>query len=473
MARFGRFPLVVGILAAGWIAACHGTLASGERVADESDVTGAADALDAGASDEDASALEAPAPAEGRTRDVLATALDIDVTARTAEASIRVAGSSEPGLSFEIGDLDVRAVKLGDRTLNFAVVDDPDAPEPTWKRRLDIGVPPGTEPVVISITYAFRAHDAFDGWSPSTNLSFLWPYFCSNLFPCHSDPSDGASFALNVRGVPAGQVAVYPTSLPFDAPSYMPAIAIGDFRYTTLGTTSHGTEVGYYALPPEVGGGVVEATSKLVAIFDWLETTIGPYKFGDKVAAVDAKWGPGAYGGMEHHPYFHVASGAFGDENVHAHESAHAWFGDAVRLRCWEDFVLSEGTATYLAARGTEAVRGASAGEAVWADYRSRLRASVASKDTVAWPQTCNKIDILHDPLWSTIPYMKGAFFYRKVAASIGVSKLDGILAKFYATYQGTAAGMGDMLAMIREESGFDPAALADKYLRSLGNPEP
>lgn len=468
MARFGRFPLVVGLFAAGWIVACQGVRTAG--ITDESDVT----AADAGDPDGGASSpLDAPAPAEGRTRDVLSTSLDIDVAAQMAEASIRVAGSSDPGLSFEIGDLDVRAVKLDGRDLNFAVVDDPEAASPTWKRRLDVGVPPGADPVAITITYAFRAHDAFDGWSPSTNLSFLWPYFCSNLFPCHSDPSDGASFALNVRGVPAGQVAVYPTSLPFDAPSYMPAIAIGDFHYTKLGTTSHGTEVGYYALPAEVGGGVVGATSKLVDIFDWLETTVGPYKFGNKVAAVDAKWGPGAYGGMEHHPYFHVASGAFGDENVHAHESAHAWFGDGVRLRCWEDFVLSEGTATYLAARATEAVRGASAGDAVWADYRSRLRAAVAAKDTVAWPQTCNEIDILHDPLWSTIPYMKGAFFYRKVAEAVGVSKLDGILAKFYATYQGRAAGMADMLATIRNESGFDPSALADKYLRSLGNPEP
>jgi hypothetical protein len=31
---------------------------------------------------------------------------------------------------------------------------------------------------------------------------------------------------------------------------------------------------------------------------------------------------------------------------------------------------------------------------------------------------------------------------------------------------------MQDMIDHIRAESGFDPGALAQKYLRSLGNPE-
>jgi aminopeptidase N len=67
---------------------------------------------------------------------------------------------------------------------------------------------------------------------------------------------------------------------------------------------------------------------------------------------------------------------------------------------------------------------------------------------------------------------MKGAFFYRKVAATIGADKLDAILAKFYALHQGSAASMGDMVALIGTEGGFDPSALATRYLQSLGNPE-
>jgi aminopeptidase N len=333
-------------------------------------------------------------------------------------------------------------------------------------------VPAGSSPATVVVTYRFHAHDALDGWSPTLNLTFLWPYFCANLFPCHSRPDDGATFEMRVTGVPEGKTAVFPARIPRDAPSYMPAIAVGDYRHTALGVTPSGTKVGYYALPTEVDGGIVAATAKLVDIVGFYEKTLGPYMFGDEIAAVDVKWPPNAYGGMEHHPYFHVADRAIGKEYVHAHEAAHGWYGDGVRIKCWEDWVLSEGTVSYLAARATEVVRGTAAASALWTNYRAQLDAAVKTADTRAWPQTCNAIDINSDPLKSTIPYMKGAFFYRKVAATIGAAKLDDVLAKFYVLHQGSAASMGDMLALIRTESGFDPTALATRYLQSLGNPE-
>ena len=49
------------------------------------------------------------------------------------------------------------------------------------------------------------------------------------------------------------------------------------------------------------------------------------------------------------------------DEVTHAHEAAHGWFGDGIRLACWEDFVLSEGTVSYLSAHVLGQVAGADA----------------------------------------------------------------------------------------------------------------
>jgi aminopeptidase N len=413
-----------------------------------------------------------PDPSADPGRDILSTAIDLDLAAMTARATIQVAASPGEGLSFEIGDLEVEAVSHDDLPLKFQVVDAELDGGVASSRRLDIGVPSGSEPVTIVVAYRFKVHDALDGWSPASGLTFLWPYFCANLFPCHSRPDDGSTFALHVNGVPPGKTAIFPPQIPSAAPSYMLAIAVGDYAYTALGTTSRGTKIGFYALPPEVGGGVVAATEKLVDFVDWYETTLGPYMFGDEMAAVDVKWPPTAYGGMEHHPYFHVADHSIDKEYVHAHEAAHGWFGDGVRIKCWEDFVLSEGTVTYLAARATEVVRGAPIASALWTTYRTQLDAAVAAHDTEAWPSTCDAIDILNHPLKSTIPYMKGAFFYKKVADTIGAPALDVILAKFYQQNQGNAASMGDMLAMIRDESGFDPSALATRYLQSLGNPE-
>src|SRR6185503_12144010 len=129
------------------------------------------------------------------------------------------------------------------------------------------------------------------------------------------------------------------------------------------------------------------------------ETTYGDYAFGDSVAAVSADWGPGAYGGMEHHPFFHVAKDAFADPVVHAHEAAHGWFGDGVRIRCWEDFVLSEGTVSYLAAHALLDVLKETD---VWMSYQMRLDDAQANETLkIAWPDGCNQIDIIKDGLFS------------------------------------------------------------------------
>ena len=62
-----------------------------------------------------------------------------------------------------------------------------------------------------------------------------------------------------------------------------------------------------------------------------------------------------------------------------AHEAAHGWFGNGVRLRCWEDFVLSEGTASYLAARVLEEVAGPAVSEPIWGTTRARRAASTTT----------------------------------------------------------------------------------------------
>ena len=425
----------------------------------------ACDAGDAPDAAGDEANLSATPEAEADlARDVISTGLELDLRARTGKATIKVAPSERAGLSFEIGDLDVRSVSMRGAPLKTRTVDRTTPPR-TRAQQLDIGVPVGKDPVEIEITYRFQDHDKFDGWVAGSDVSFLWPYFCSNLYPCHSSPADGSTFTMKVTGVPAGETAVFAESIPFEAPTYMPAIAVGRFTFTELGTTRAGTQVGVFKLAG-ASAGTAAATAEMVDIFDWYEQTIGPYKFGKKVASVQANWGPGAFGGMEHHPFWHVAEGAMGTEEVHAHEAAHGWFGDGVRIRCWEDFVLSEGTTSYLAARAIEQTRGPAAGQEIWASYRSQLARAIAGGDTRAWPQTCNQIDILADGLFSDLPYMKGAFFFRAVAKEIGPDKLDEVLAVFYQERRGTAAGMQDLLDAIQAQTGFDPSALASHWLR-------
>jgi aminopeptidase N len=245
---------------------------------------------------------------------------------------------------------------------------------------------------------------------------------------------------------------------------------VGEYTEEVLGVTDAGTTISVWYLP---GGesAALAGTATLVAGFDWYEKTLGPYVFGDAAGAVEVRWGPGAYGGMEHHPFWHVSNLAMAEEYVQLHEAAHGWFGDGIRIACWEDFVLSEGTVTYLGTRALGVTAGPAREAALWAEHSTTLDDAIARGDHVAWPDSCGEVDILTE-LYTSIPYMKGAFFYRAVAAEIGAETLDGILATFFETYAGQSAGMQDMLDMIQAESGFDPTDLASGWLRSLGRPD-
>ena len=171
---------------------------------------------------------------------------------------------------------------------------------------------------------------------------------------------------------------------------------------------------------------------------------------------------------MEHHPIVHIASAAMNDETTHVHESAHGWFGDGIRIACWEDFVLSEGTVSYLAARALDVVA-PTVGAATWQTYQTQL-AGVAGTDPV-WPQSCGVVDVIKDNLFTQAPYMRGAFFYRAVADKVGAAQLDGALAMFYQTYAGKPAHMSDMLTTIHTVTGYDPTTCAQMWLQSTTIP--
>ena len=418
---------------------------------------------DASPADDDAAdddSTEAPPdPAEDWDRDIISTALSFNLTNTTGAAVIVLAAAESTAASFSVTGLDVTSVSAPDGPLRYQVSDG----------RLDVGVRANGSNPEITVVFGFSQQQGFDGWM-GNGLTFLWPYYCGNLFPCHSDPADGLLLDLQVTGGPVDETLVYAEHLPGEAPSYQLAWASGPFIHESLGTTSAGTEILTWVLPGHEAAAAV-GTADLVAAFQWFETALGPYTFGDRAGAVDAAWG-GGYGGMEHHPYWHVSSSSMGDATTQIHEAAHGWYGGGVRIECWEDFVLSEGTVSYLTARAIGQVLGPGAEDEVWDAYRSKLEYAVQFGDHVAWPDSCGEVDILEDGLFSSIPYMKGAYFYRAVAEEIGADTLDGILSDFYMEHVGEAPGMQDMLDAIEIQSGFDATDLAEAWLRGLGIPE-
>jgi hypothetical protein len=395
---------------------------------------------DAGGGDDGDDTTELDAAPPTAVVDVESTALAFNLTSRAATAVIALETNTTE-VAFEVGDLAISAVTDASGALEHDITDGV----------MTVTMPTGANE--ITVAYEFAVHDQFDGWDPAAGLTFLWPQFCGNLYPCRSNPDDGSTFTMEISGGGDG-VLIYPASIPAQAPTYMPAIARGDFTTVELGETTAGTVVRAYHLPGQ-GGATTVGAGDLREVVDFFELTYGPYTFGDEVASVSANWGPGAYGGMEHHPYWHVASDAWDVAEIHAHEAAHGWYGNGVRIECWEDFVLSEGLATYLAARAL-----GSLGTDLWADYDCYL-ADVCEDGggTIALPSTCNEITILTDPLWSSVPYQKGAQFLREVAAIMGEAELDAVIAAFYQANVGEAARMSELLDAI--EAAADPGDVA------------
>lgn len=411
-------------------------------------------------SDDDDDVVWNPPPAAmDWNRDILDTALVVDMTALTGKATIVLAESSSTAASFEAGGLVIDAVSTVEGPLNYTLSDG----------RLDIGVPATSGDVSMTIDYRFIVQDNFNGYL-ETGVTLIWPYFCGNLFPCHSDPADGTTFSLSVLNVPDLMRAIYPQTIPTSAPSYQIAWAIGEYNHIDLGTTPAGTDIGVWILPGMENK--YAGWQHLAAVFEWFEKTIGSYSFGDQAGTIGVVWGPGGFGGMEHHPFWHISKPALGMADVHTHEAGHGWFGDGVRIECWEDFVLSEGTVTYLTARATGQAIGPAEEAAIWEDYEDDLAWILSHDDGIAWFETCGEVDILEDGLFSLVPYIKGAYFYRAVANEIGVDTLDNVLHTFYVNRVGTAARMQDMLDHILTETGFDATELAEGWLKSYGCPD-
>ena len=466
----------LGLLAALWIG-CGEAGGGGGADADAADGTAPEEIADDGAADPDTEDgaegdegvdMEGDAgddgdaslpPTQNWQRDIRAIALEVDLSTLQAAAAITLDASDAAGASFEAGGLTVMGVSdAAGGPLEYLVTDG----------RLDVGAP--ASQVTLTVDYGFTVQADFEGWS-SRGWTLMWPNHCGNLFPCHSSPAEGQTFALEVLGVAEGQVAVHPDAIPADAPSYQIAWAVGDYAWRQIGATAAGTLVGAWTQP---GGETAAATgmADLPAVFDWYERTLGPYPFGGRAGALAVVWPLGAYGGMEHHPFWHVSQAAMGDRAVHVHEASHGWFGDGVRIARWEDLVLSEGTACYLTARSLGQVVGPDAETAIWDGYAAELTGILAHSDRVAWPDPIADPAELNDFLFSRVTYIKGAYFYEAVADAVGAAEIDRVLGLFFAAHAGEAAGMQDLVDLIESETGFDTTAPVEGWLRGLGRPD-
>jgi len=397
-------------------------------------------------------------------RDILSMDLDVDLSTDTAVATLTLAPSQSTGATFEAQGLTVTSVtKLDGSPLDFQ----------QWGGGLHVGVP--TEEPTLVVAYEIARTTGFDGLHDD-GFTYIWPNYCGNLFPCHSSPADGLTYTLSVNGAPDGQIVQHASGSEMDVPSYAigwntrsesrTALVLSIYRPdegSLDSNTEYGTRITAYSLSPNYNfTQMVAGTRGLMSSFEWLESQLGPSPQGPDLQVHEVDYPSSERPGIETAPYWHLDSSVTSSRQTHVHESIHGWFGNGVRMRCWEDFVMSEGATTYLAALAFGHVDGEAATLDEFVAYRNELNSWMTAPDIpkVAWPGGCNDIDIIEDGMYTGIPYFKGALFLKAVEDEVGREPVVAALATFVNAHLGEAAGMQDLIDVLEAETDIDPAVL-------------
>jgi leukotriene-A4 hydrolase len=229
--------------------------------------------------------------------------------------------------------------------------------------------------------------------------------------------------AENPRSPPAD--GVWRFTMQQRIPSYLMALAVGDFTFRSLGPRS-----GVYAEP-----GVIDAAAKEFAEVEQMmavaEKLYGPYRWGRYDMLVLPPSFP--YGGMENPRLtFLTPTAITGDRSLVsliAHELAHSWSGNLVTNATWADFWLNEGFTTYVERRIMEELRGREEADVLWHlgdhDFIKAMGKSPG-------PDTRLALDVAADRDPDDVPsdaaYEKGALFLRALEEAFGRAEFDAFL---------------------------------------------
>lgn len=131
---------------------------------------------------------------------------------------------------------------------------------------------------------------------------------------------------------------------------------------------------------------------------------------------------------------------SFFAELLHAHETAHQWWGNLITSTSYEDDWVQEGLANYLALLALENRRGTKAMEKVLDEYRDRLLRKDPSGNTIesAGPVTLGlRLNSAQSPgAWRAIIYDKGTWVMHMLRRRMGDDLFFELLATIVKRYQ-------------------------------------
>ncbi len=292
--------------------------------------------------------------------------------------------------------------------------------------------------------------------------TLTWPYNTGALFPSSSDPADGSTARVTVK-VGSGMEAVATGTQQADgsfvtsaeAPAYGIAVYTSpDFLPGDGGTSEDGVKVesfGRARAATEPSRKAYRDTAR--AALDFYASWLGKFDYGETLKLVEVD---GPFFGMEHTAAVAMMMGALRDvddaKETAAHETAHHWFGDNVRIQHWGDFWMSEGFTNYATFRYFRHAEGEKKFFALLDEGKDALDDSLEENPHALIEPAHTEIAEIFDQ----VPYQLGPWMLRMMEVELGTSKFDALLRDWYQANRQKAVSTAQFVAFAKKETGHD-----------------
>ena len=291
--------------------------------------------------------------------------------------------------------------------------------------------------------------------------TMTWPYNTGALFPSNSAPADGVTTRVTVKvaqGIETVGTGTKQADGSFATSNQSPAYAFAfyaakDFQLGDAGSSKDGVAVtgfGSTQVPRALRDAYLKTSKDALNFYaSWL----GKYDYGNTLKLVDLE---GGLGGMEHTGAvaIMIASGQdpdYGKETA-AHETAHHWFGDNVRIKDWGDFWMSEGFTNYATYRFFRDDQGEAKYMSLLDRSKGELRdALVENPHALSAPANTDVNEI-----FDSVPYEMGPWMLRMMEVKLGTPKMDALLKDWFQANRQKTVSTEQFVKFAKKETGVD-----------------